>query len=240
MSPRSKLKKIFKFVRKLKQPWLERKRTRNWLDLPSDLTINILQRVGVVDIVQNAQIVCTAWRDICKDPAMWRVVYLNTWPWPCKSERELLQYVVDRSSQLRRLEIMLWYGVIEIEPLKRLSLLEELSLYRVYITQENIETLGHYCPLLKTLKVSNKPYKVPSEDDVVALTIGKNLPGLTHLELIGNRMTNIGLEAILDGCCHLESLDLRVCWFLDMIGDLGERCSEQVKHLKLPYDPFYF
>ncbi|XP_076915322.1 putative F-box/LRR-repeat protein 22 [Bidens hawaiensis] len=36
--------------------------TRNWSELPSDLTINILQRLGVVDRLENAQKVCTAWR----------------------------------------------------------------------------------------------------------------------------------------------------------------------------------
>ncbi|KAF5770756.1 putative F-box domain-containing protein [Helianthus annuus] len=37
---------------------------RNWLDLPSDVTANILNRIGMVDILENAQKVCTAWRKI--------------------------------------------------------------------------------------------------------------------------------------------------------------------------------
>ncbi|MFS8012535.1 putative F-box domain-containing protein [Helianthus anomalus] len=45
---------------------------KNWLDLPSDVTFNILNRIGMVDILENAQKVCTAWRKICKDPTMWR------------------------------------------------------------------------------------------------------------------------------------------------------------------------
>ncbi|KAM0022260.1 putative F-box domain-containing protein [Helianthus debilis subsp. tardiflorus] len=50
---------------------------RNWLDLPSDVTANILERVGMVDILENAQKVCAAWRKICKDPAMWRVINMS-------------------------------------------------------------------------------------------------------------------------------------------------------------------
>ncbi|KAJ0468454.1 putative F-box domain-containing protein [Helianthus annuus] len=50
---------------------------RNWSDLPSDVTANILERVGMVDILENAQKVCTAWRKICKDPAMWRVINMS-------------------------------------------------------------------------------------------------------------------------------------------------------------------
>lgn len=46
----------------------------NWLHLPDDVTANILERVGVFDILDSAQKVCTAWRKICKDPAMWRVI----------------------------------------------------------------------------------------------------------------------------------------------------------------------
>ncbi|KAJ0841944.1 putative F-box domain-containing protein [Helianthus annuus] len=53
---------------------------RNWLDLPSDVTANILNRIGMVDILENAQKVCTAWRKICKDPPMWRVINMNDIP----------------------------------------------------------------------------------------------------------------------------------------------------------------
>ncbi|CAI9302790.1 unnamed protein product [Lactuca saligna] len=69
-----------------------------------------------------------------------------------------------------------------------------------------------------------------------AVAIGENLPELRHLELIGNNMTNIGLQAILDGCCHLESLDLRECLYIDLMGELGMKCSEKIKCLKLPND----
>ncbi|CAH1445289.1 unnamed protein product [Lactuca virosa] len=69
-----------------------------------------------------------------------------------------------------------------------------------------------------------------------AKAIGENLHELRHLELIGNTMTNIGLEAILDGCCYLESLDLRQCMYINLKGDMGKRCSENIKYLKLPED----
>lgn len=46
----------------------------NWLDLPADITANILHRLGQIEVLESAQKVCTAWRRICKDPAMWRVI----------------------------------------------------------------------------------------------------------------------------------------------------------------------
>ncbi|XP_076924891.1 putative F-box protein At4g05475 isoform X1 [Bidens hawaiensis] len=224
--------------------------------------MNILQRIDVFEILENAQKVCTAWRDICKDPAMWRVIYMDRFPY--QSERvgretikrvvdrsrgqlldltivgicdhELLQYVVDRCSRLRRLEIIVSYGEMfgsRSEALKKLSSLEELCFFGTYISQQDIEAAGHYCPLLKTLKLSSLPFRCNSDE--VALAIGKNLHQLTHLELIQNGMKNTGLEAILDGCCHLESLDLCGCWNIDITGELGKRCLQQIKLLKLPH-----
>ncbi|KAI3761716.1 hypothetical protein L1987_52137 [Smallanthus sonchifolius] len=162
---------------------------------------------------------------------------------------ELLQYVADRSSQLRRLEIVPYFQEVYetlSEPLKKLSLLEELSLVITNISQQDVEAAGRFCPLLKTLKVNQKAIRSWDDDDDydesmiiengIALAIGKNLPGLTHLEIIGNNFNNIGLQAILDGCCHLESLDMRRCLSVDPKGDLGKRCSKQIKYLKLPLD----
>ncbi|KAK9065012.1 hypothetical protein SSX86_016395 [Deinandra increscens subsp. villosa] len=267
--------KRFRFVPKPKQELRVKQPTRNWLELPSDLMVNILQRVGVIEVLENAQKVCTAWREICKDPAMWRVIHMQKFPGPRESptayqkmcklavdrsqgqvvdlkiigfcDEELLEYVVDRSSQLKRLEILCCWGDmygIWAEAFKKLPLLEELSLGE--ISPEDIEAAGRYCPSLKKLKVNQEVNELwvgnDGEESILiqnemALVIGKNLPQLTHLELIENSMSNLGLQAILDGCCHLESLDLRRCFYLDLKGDLGKRCSQQIKDLKLPHDP---
>lgn len=73
--------------------------TRNWLELPTDLMVNILQRVGVIDILENAQKVCTSWRNICNDPAMWRVIRMeHCWdPRERHQIREMCKQAVDRS-----------------------------------------------------------------------------------------------------------------------------------------------
>ncbi|XP_076924892.1 putative F-box protein At4g05475 isoform X2 [Bidens hawaiensis] len=204
--------------------------------------MNILQRIDVFEILENAQKVCTAWRDICKDPAMWRVIYMDRFPYQSERVgRETIKRVVDRSrGQLLDLTIvgicdheLLQYVVDRSEALKKLSSLEELCFFGTYISQQDIEAAGHYCPLLKTLKLSSLPFRCNSDE--VALAIGKNLHQLTHLELIQNGMKNTGLEAILDGCCHLESLDLCGCWNIDITGELGKRCLQQIKLLKLPH-----
>lgn len=45
-----------------------------WAELPVELTENILQRLGVVDILESAQKVCAPWRKVCKHPSLWRVI----------------------------------------------------------------------------------------------------------------------------------------------------------------------
>ncbi|GKA92526.1 putative F-box/LRR-repeat protein 23 [Tanacetum coccineum] len=98
-SNRRRKAKKSKFVPKPKQRWQVKQPTRNWLELPSDIMANILYRVGVYDILENAQKVCTTWRKICKDPAMWRVISMNihgdsrTRP----PLREMYKHAVDRS-----------------------------------------------------------------------------------------------------------------------------------------------
>ncbi|KAF2577355.1 hypothetical protein F2Q68_00002278 [Brassica cretica] len=63
------------------------------------------------------------------------------------------------------------------------------------------------------------------------------MPGLRHLQLYGNGLTNKGLNAILDACPHLVHLDIRKCLRVDFDGDMAKRCFERVKELRQPYDP---
>jgi len=88
-----------KFVLKPKQVWQVKQRTVNWLDLPSDVMANILSRVGVFDILDNAQKVCTTWHQICKEPTMWRAVSMDyTHRWGTRSAcLKICKHVVDRS-----------------------------------------------------------------------------------------------------------------------------------------------
>lgn len=72
------------------------------MELPYDVIANILYRVGVYDILENAQKVCTTWHKICKDPAMWRVINMeNNFKDVNINERSLMQemckHAVDRS-----------------------------------------------------------------------------------------------------------------------------------------------
>ncbi|KAL1219995.1 F-box protein SKIP19 [Cardamine amara subsp. amara] len=50
---------------------------KNWADLPSELTSSILHRLGVIEILDNAQKVCTSWRCVSKDPSIWRKIDMH-------------------------------------------------------------------------------------------------------------------------------------------------------------------
>ncbi|XP_059306471.1 F-box protein SKIP19-like isoform X2 [Lycium ferocissimum] len=158
----------------------------------------------------------------------------------------LLENIAQRSGKLKRLSIACCYGMVcegLVEAVQKLPLLEELSLAHTTITTEGIESLGHSCPRLKSFKLNNSLYMGSGDyfenEDVrneEALAIAKNLPTLHHLQLIGNSMTNKGLEAILDGCPHLVSLDLRLCKYVSLNEVLSSRISAQIKDVKHPHD----
>ncbi|CAI9100734.1 OLC1v1037896C1 [Oldenlandia corymbosa var. corymbosa] len=242
-----------------------------WTELPRDLIANILQRLDVEIILEDAQRVCTTWRSVCTDPSMWRKIDLslrNDYSEydagiMCKhlvdrsqgqladlrlgffATDALLAYIAERSGQLRYLSLD---SCDEIsgdgltEAIKRFPLLEELHLFHSEFPSEFIETVGHTCPLLKSFSIGSVAWFDDDEDirdpgtesNKLALAIAKTMPGLRHLSLVGNTLTNEGLVAILDGCTHLELLDLRGCLGVNLEGDIGMRCSQQVKCVKLP------
>ncbi|XP_071703373.1 putative F-box/LRR-repeat protein 23 [Rutidosis leptorrhynchoides] len=250
--------------------------TTNWFDLPLDLKINILSRIAHVEILENTQFVCTDWYKVCNDPSMWKVINMYgmancfagsytecmklckhvvdrsqgqlvdlIFP-PRLQSDEVLMYVADRASQLKRLEMYIGsdiYGRSEDlsmkslhKALKKFPLLEELNVAFNHLSKEVIESLGRYCPLLKTLNFYQEGPRSSSLllNDELAMSIGENLHELRHLKLINNCISNIGLKVILDGCRQLESLNLRMCGHIDLNGDVVKRASKQIKHLTLP------
>ena len=123
------------------------------------------------------------------------------------------------------------------EAAKKLPLLEELEISYSYLSKDCLEAVGQGCPLLKVLKFIRKCKTIRGVDyNDEAFAIAKNMTNLRHLQLLGNDLANAGLLAILDGCPHLESLDLRGCFNVNVPASLGKRCAEQIKELRVPYD----
>jgi len=119
------------------------------------------------------------------------------------------------------------------------------------LSKEALKAVGRCCPHLKSLKFNNRGRYYECDEvrghvenmsyqgyhlgpDEEALAIAENMSELRHLQLFGNRLTNNGLQAILDGCPHLESLDLRQCFNVMPAENLRRRCVEQIKDLRFP------
>lgn len=70
----------------------------NWLELPRDVTTNILQKLGTVEIVTSASQVCSLWWNICKIPLMWRFIVMTKHPdYPNSKLVEICRCAVERS-----------------------------------------------------------------------------------------------------------------------------------------------
>jgi hypothetical protein len=149
-----------------------------------------------------------------------------------------LSWYFNSSSQLKRLRLVRCYDISDeglSEVAAKLSLLEELDISYSLLSKEALEAVCRCCPHLKSLKFNNRWQKYRACDEE-ALVIAENLPELRRLQLFGNKLTNDGLQAILDGCPRLESLDLHQCFNVTLAGNLGRRCAEQIKDLRRPHD----
>ncbi|KAL1219996.1 F-box protein SKIP19 [Cardamine amara subsp. amara] len=155
----------------------------------------------------------------------------------------LLKYIADSSSNLRSLRLANCDQISDegvVEAVVKLPLLEDLEISNSYeFSGKSLRVVGQSCPNLKTLKLNCSPVThdfFNSDRDKIAISIAESMPELRHLQLYGNGLTNTGLNAILDGCPHLEHLDLRECFNIDLVGDLEKRCSERIGVLRRPND----
>nr|CAB3473714.1 unnamed protein product [Digitaria exilis] len=85
-------------------------------------------------------------------------------------------------------------------------------------------------PLLEELHISDC-WK-PEFFDMEAMEIAK-MHELRSLQLFHNQLTNIGLSAILDGCPHLESLDVRGCYCVDLHDEAMRAKCARIKTKKI-------
>ncbi|RZC43447.1 hypothetical protein C5167_036396 [Papaver somniferum] len=116
-------------------------------------------------------------------------------------------------------------------------LLVELEICHRSFSADMIKNVGKSCPRLKSFRLNRRGYKWPhKESDDEALAIAQNMPQLRRLHLFGNKLTNVGLRAILDGCLHLESLDLRQFFNVNLEGDLMKSCRDRLIKIRLPND----
>ncbi|KAJ3693594.1 hypothetical protein LUZ60_009074 [Juncus effusus] len=148
-------------------------------------------------------------------------------------DNDLLQYLCDRTSVLKSLRLIGCLDVLEkgvVKTAKRQPLLEELELKFVIYSKKFPERVGKALPNLKQLKlnrigISWGPLKEEEFNNAVAFGIAKTMHQLRHLHLVGPIMSNRGLTAILKGCPHLETLEMRMSYNFKMDSDTRARCA---------------
>ncbi|KAL6658884.1 hypothetical protein ACP70R_002924 [Stipagrostis hirtigluma subsp. patula] len=168
------------------------------------------------------------------------------------ADEDVLHFLGDQAPSLKSLRLISCYHIQNegfAEAIKKFPLLEELELSLCANIGETrvFDVLGKACPQLKRFRLSKDrfysfEYSGYNEDgtenvynkDDEALGIA-SMHGLCSLQLFGNNLTSEGLTAILDGCPHLESLDIRHCFNIAMNDTLRAKCA-RIKTLKLPCD----
>ncbi|KAI3964008.1 hypothetical protein MKW92_043778 [Papaver armeniacum] len=153
---------------------------------------------------------------------------------------ELLTYIADKCGFLRYLRLLSGDKVSDdalINMANKAVMLEELEICHCSFSEDVLKTVGKACPQLKSFRLNCRGYRRPHmECDEEALAIAENMPQLRHLHLFGNKLTDVGLRAILDGCLHLESVDIRQCFNVNLEGDLLKFCGDRLIIVRLPND----
>ncbi|KAJ4876484.1 F-box protein SKIP19 [Raphanus sativus] len=166
-------------------PVLKEGECRNWARLPSKLTSSILRRLDPIDILENAQKVCTSWRGVCKDPAMWLKIDMRNLGKLSYNDRHkhvaMCRHAVDRS-QGGLVEIGIWF--IGTDSLLNYiayssSNLRSLNLAMCStITSEGLTEALVKLPLLEELEVSYCSLSAES-----LKVVGRSCPNLKTLKL---------------------------------------------------------
>ncbi|CAL5007797.1 unnamed protein product [Urochloa decumbens] len=166
---------------------------------------------------------------------------------------ELLNYIGDRSPSLKTLRLKSCPVGTEAfsDAIKKFPLLEELDITLAYPLRYRTvyEIVGKHCPHLKSFKQiiglsASSDYQywywrldgnsVQGNDEALGIA---TMAGLRSLQLIRSDISNTGLEAILNGCPHLDSLDIRQCFYVKMGATMEARlASLNLNSLKLPDD----
>jgi hypothetical protein len=159
----------------------------------------------------------------------------------CRFFCHFLPCYSNSSSQLKRLGLAKCRGISDgglSGVAAKLPLLEELAISYCPLSKEALEAVGRSCPLLKSLQFNNWSVWDSELCHEEALAIAENMSELRRLNLVGTfTLTNDSLQAILDGCPHLESLDLRRCFNLTLAGIWEEDVLSRLKTCVFPMIP---
>ncbi|KAF8775007.1 hypothetical protein HU200_005056 [Digitaria exilis] len=258
---------------------------RDWSELPLDALALVFGKLGAIEILMGAGLVCRSWFEAAKVPELWRsvdmaddvVVHIDK-VMMCamakvsvdRSGRQLEVFVgkrlsrerererererdiqfykssvikfvnvtTHRSPALKVLGLMSCRGVSNkglSEVIAKFPQLQDLMLVRCNNVRgrDVFEAIGRACPQLNRFRLA-KSMKVSMFQLCKGEALGVGaMHGLRSLALVSTDVTNDELAFVLDGCPHLEILDLRTCYNIFVDDPLRARCAA-IKSLMLP------
>ncbi|CAL5003450.1 unnamed protein product [Urochloa decumbens] len=221
---------------------------RDWRELPRDAVATVMGKLPVDGVLAGPAQVCRNWRHAAaEEPALWSRVEarfgvglaaarLAVWRSAGQGEAFEAERVADDRVLLYLSNSVSSEGFTDA--IQGFPLLEKLVLSLCKnIFGEAIEAAGKACPHMKRFRLSNdRFYSFEDEyiNDQEAHGIS-TMHELRSLQLFANNITNKGLAAILDNCPHLECLDIRHCFNVQLDAALQAKCSS-IKTLRLPND----
>ncbi|KAF7109145.1 hypothetical protein CFC21_109449 [Triticum aestivum] len=156
---------------------------------------------------------------------------------------DFLLYLGNQAPSLKSLRLISCYDVSNegfTVAIEKFPLLEELELSLCSNVGEGgvFGVVGKACPQLKRFRQSKHSFfdfeasGYNKDDEALGVATMREL---RSLQLFGNNLTNEGLTAILDNCQHLESLDIRHCFNVNMDDALRAKCV-RINTVRLPHD----
>ncbi|RLN03606.1 diacylglycerol kinase 5-like [Panicum miliaceum] len=222
---------------------------RNWSELPLDALALVFTKLGVVEVLMGAGLVCHSWLDTAKVPSLWRYLDMghnNVVEVKRRSGgRDVLgamaKEAVDRAGG--QLEVFLgeefvdddllkYMGAGFVEAINKFPLLEELKLSACESVRgrATYEAVGKACRNLKRFEVGKHmalpcAFGIDHGDnlDCDEARVIATMHGLRSLKISHSKLNNKALAAILDTCPRLENLDLQFCFNVFVDGAMRAR-----------------
>ncbi|PIA59319.1 hypothetical protein AQUCO_00400310v1, partial [Aquilegia coerulea] len=243
-----------------------KEKRRNWSDLPQDVMLLIFIKLGVFEILYNAQSVCSSWRKLCKEPHLFRAINLLQNQWEVYKNQninvgkmareavdrscgqliefsiegfvtnELLKYIVDKSNSLKCLRLISADQVSSMGVIEVIRNVPFLEELHLCDVQHSKELIEEIGRSCPQLKYFRLKYPFNSWRYEEVFAIPKYMPQLRRFHLSGTTVETDWLHAMLDGCPYLEYLDLGEC---SRYENLGMKCLERLKYLRLPEKAHY-
>ncbi|KAG2582165.1 putative F-box/LRR-repeat protein 23 [Panicum virgatum] len=274
---------------------------RDWSELPLDPLTSIFKKLGAIEILMGAGLVCRSWLAAAKAPELWRfvdmtrhkIVFLKSVGTMCAMAKvaidrsngqmesfwaqrfvtsDLLDYIASRAKSLKSIRLIACLYISDVSLVNvadKCLLLEEIECSYHKRPADFYRDVGNVRPKLKLLRIHveewydsdqirreieeecRQQFGYSDEDEESeeesfeawearknedAFAIAESLHELRLLQMADNGLTNKGLYAILEGCPHLECLDISRCSNLRIGNELRARCAK-LKHVWLPGQP---